>query len=720
MQQSCLSLLNTISFTLITVIATLLMAGCSQPEQPDVKVPPAPIAEKRLHTMQLHGHQRIDPYYWLRDDARSDPDVLAYLEAENQYTQLMMLHTEKMQESLYQEIAGRLVADDRTVPIKQGNYEYYREFRRGGEYPVYLRRIPGAIEGEVLLDVNDLAKGNEYFQVGNWAVNFADDKLAYLADNVSRRIYTMYIKELTTGELLPDEITGVSTSVAWSADGKSLFYVKKDPETLLPYQVYRHVLGRLQSQDELVYEELDRSFYTRVYNSRSKQFVIISSQNTDSSEIRLIPATAPTEKPALVLAREDKHEYRIRHVDDTLYLITNWQAENFRVMKVNDSQLGDKTLWEEVVSGREDTLISDIEVFEDYIVLQERFDGLPRIRIIERISGVDHLLPFPDEVYTNWLHSNPEVNTKKLKYGYGSLGRPDSVFEYDMATRKQTLLKQAAVRGDFDSNRYERQRIKVTVRDGTEVPVSIVYRKDIVELRKAPLYMSAYGAYGSSSEPEFSSRRLSLLDRGIVFALVHVRGGEEMGRHWYEDGKLLNKRNTFRDFIDATQALVDAGYGHKDKVIAMGSSAGGLLMGVIANEAPELYLAIVAHVPFVDIVTTMLDESIPLTTGEFAEWGNPAEKSFYDYILSYSPYDQVTAKDYPHMFITAGLRDSQVQYFEPAKWVAKLRDQKTDDHRLLFNIDMTTGHGGASGRYERYKTDALEYAFVLDILDIGE
>jgi len=685
-----------------------------------VKVPPQPIAEKRLHTTQLHGHERIDPYYWLRDDARSDPDVLAYLEAENQYTQSMMVHTKALQESLYQEIAGRLVADDRTVPVKQGSYEYYREFRRGGEYPVYLRRMPGELAGEILLDVNELAKGNEYYQVGNWAVNFADDKLAYLADNVSRRIYTMYIKDLNTGKLLPDEITGISTSVAWSADGKSLFYVRKDPETLLPYQVYRHVLGTLQSQDELVYEERDRSFYTRVYNSRSKQFVIISGQNTDSSEISLIPAVEPTKKPSLVLAREAKHEYRIRHVDDTLYLITNWQAENFRVMKVSDSRLGDKDLWEEVVSGSEDTLISDIEVFDDYIVLEERFDGLPRIRIIERTSGADHLLSFPDEVYTTWLHSNPEVNTEKLKYGYGSLGRPDSVFEYDMATRKQTLLKQEAVQGDFDSSRYERKRIKVMVRDGAEVPVSIVYRKDIFEPGKAPLYINAYGAYGSSSEPEFSSRRLSLLDRGIVFALVHVRGGEEMGRHWYEDGKLFNKRNTFWDFIDATKALVEAGYGDKDKVIAMGGSAGGLLMGVIANEAPELYLGIVAHVPFVDTVTTMLDETIPLTTGEFAEWGNPKEKPFYDYILSYSPYDQVTTQDYPHMFITAGLHDSQVQYFEPAKWVAKLRDQKTDNHRLLFDIDMTTGHGGASGRYERYKTDALEYAFVLDILDIGE
>lgn len=717
MHQPYLRLLNPIS---CTIIATLLIAGCSRPEQPDVKVPSAPIAEKRFHTMQLHGHERVDLYYWLRDDARSDPEVLAYLEAENAYKHSMMAHTDALQETLYQEIAGRMVADDRTVPIKQGNYEYYREFRQGGEYPIYLRRLTNESAGQVLLDVNELAKGSEYFQVGNWAVSFADDKLAYLTDNVSRRIYTLYIKDLKTGELLSDEITGISTSIAWSADGQSLFYVRKDSETLLPYQVYRHVLGTSQSQDELIYEEQDRSFYTRVYNSRSKQFVIISSQNTDSSEIRLIPAIAPTEKPAVVLARETKHEYRIRHAGDTLYLITNWQAQNFRVMKVNDSQLDDKNLWEEIVPGRDDTLIADIEVFEDYIVIEERFDGLPQIRVIERATGTDHLLSFPDEVYTTWLHSNPELNTDKLRFGYGSLARPNSVFEYDMTARKQTLLKQEAVRGDFDSSRYERKRIKVTVRDGTDVPVSIVYRKDIVERDRAPLYISAYGAYGSSSEPEFSSRRLSLLDRGIVFALVHVRGGGEMGRHWYEDGKLFNKRNTFWDFIDATQALVDAGYGHKDKVIAMGGSAGGLLMGVIANEASELYLGIVAHVPFVDTLTTMLDESIPLTTGEFAEWGNPAEKPFYDYILAYSPYDQVSQKDYPHMFITAGLHDSQVQYFEPAKWVAKLRDQKTDDHRLLFDVDMTTGHGGASSRYQRYKTDALEYAFVLDILDIGE
>jgi oligopeptidase B len=698
----------------------LIISGCSMREEKDQSIVTPPIAEKRPHSMVTHDEERIDPYYWLRDDTRSDPDVLTYLEAENTYTQSMMAHTEALQESLYQEIAGRLVANDRTVPIKRGNYEYFREFRQGGEYPIYMRRKLGDHESNVLLDVNELAQGLEYFKVGNWAVNFTEDKLAYVSDAVSRRVYTLHIKDLVTGQLLTDTLTGVSTSIAWSADGQSLFYVKKDPETLLPFQVYRHLLGSAQTNDQLIHEEQDHSFYTSVYNSRSKKFVVISSQSTDSSEIKLIPSASPTTKPMTVLNREEKHEYRIRHVGDTLYVVTNWQAENFRVMKVDDEQLGDKNHWQEVVPAREDTLVADIEVFEDHLVLEERFDGLPRIRVIDRTTRQDKLLSFEDPVYTTWLHSNPEVNTHKLRYGYGSLAKPDAIFEYDMLNGQHQLLKQNEVRGGFDSKQYERERIKVKVRDGTEVPISIVYRQGIARKSDAPLYIYAYGAYGYSLEPEFSPRIISLLDRGIVFAMVHVRGGTEMGRHWYEQGKEFQKRNTFWDFIDSTRALVDAGYGHKDKVIAVGGSAGGLLMGVIANEAPELYLGIVAHVPFVDVLTTMLDESIPLTTGEFSEWGNPVQKPVFDYLLSYSPYDQVGARDYPHMFVTAGLHDSQVQYYEPAKWVAKLRDYKTDEHKLLLDIDMTTGHGGASGRYARYRTDALEFAFVLDILGIAQ
>lgn len=676
-----------------------------------------PIAKKVPHVMALHGDERNDPYYWIRDDSRSDPEMLAYLAAENAYTASKMADTRPLQESLYKEIAGRLVANDRTVPVKQGEFEYFREYRQGGEYPIYLRRKVGETAEQILLDVNKLAQDNEYFSVGNWAVDEAGKQLAYVADNVSRRIYTLYIKDLNSGALLPDRLEGVDTSIAWAADGQSLFYVRKHPETLLPYQVYRHVLGQPQARDQLIYEEQDHAFDTNVYQSRSKKFIVVSSQSTDSSEIRLIPTAQPDQTPVVIVPREDKLEYRVRHAGNTLYVITNWQAENFRVMRVGDNELGDKSRWQEVIAGREDTLISDIEVFEHHLVLEERFDGLPRIRVIDQRTGTDRLLTFPDESYTTWLHANPEVTSQQLRYGYGSLTRPDSVFEFDLVTGEQKLLKENAVEGGFDNANYRSKRIKIVARDGTLIPVSIVYHKDKFVEGKSPIYIEAYGAYGESFEPEFSPRRLSLLDRGFVYSIVHVRGGEEMGRQWYEQGKLFNKRNTFFDFIDATRALVEQRYGHPGKVIAAGGSAGGLLMGVIANEAPELYLGIIAQVPFVDLITTMLDETIPLTTGEFTEWGNPEMADAYEYMLTYSPYDQIKAQRYPNLFVTTGLHDSQVQYYEPVKWVAKLRDYKTDENLLLIDIDMTTGHGGASGRYARYKTDALEYAFILEVLE---
>jgi oligopeptidase B len=700
--------------------AVFLLVSCSLPEPKTVTELTPPSAKKVPYSMTLHGDTRVDPYYWLRDDSRSDPEMLAYLAAENSYTKHKMQHTEALQESLYKEIAGRLVADDRTVPVRQGAFEYFRDYRQGGEYPIYSRRKVGEVAEEVLLDVNQLAAGNEYFQVGNWAVDESGTQLAYAADSVSRRIYTLYFKDLRTGEMLPDVLTGADTSIAWSTDGNSLFYVRKHPETLLPYQVYRHELGQPQSLDELVYEEQDYAFSTSVYKSRSKQFIVISSQSTDSSEIRLIPADKPGDAAKVILPREDKLEYRIRHVGDSLYIITNWQAPNFRVLRVADNQLGEKSLWQEVIAARKDVLLSDVEVFENHLVLEERFDGLPRIRVIDQRTGTERLITFPDETYTTWLHSNPEISSQQLRYGYGSLVRPNSVFEFDLVSGEQKLLKEDAVEGGFDHANYHSKRLKVEARDGTLVPVSLVYRKDSFVEKKAPIYIEAYGAYGYSSEPEFSPRRLSLLYRGIVYAIVHVRGGEEMGRDWYENGKLLSKRNTFWDFIDSTENLIALGYGHPDKVIAAGGSAGGLLMGVVANEAPELYLGIIAQVPFVDLVTTMLDESIPLTTGEFAEWGNPKNQDYYDYMLSYSPYDQIKAQNYPNLFVTTGLHDSQVQYYEPVKWVAKLREYKTDENLLLVDIDMTTGHGGASGRYARYKTDALEYAFILNILGAGE
>lgn len=676
-----------------------------------------PMAEKRPHQMIEHSHERIDNYYWLRDDNRQDQDVLAYLEAENAFTAQTLSHRAGLKSRLFDEIAGRLVADDQSVPVPLGDYEYYREYRQGGEYPIYVRRKPGDAAPEVLLDVNDMAAGFDYFNVGNWSVSQDETKLAYVTDTVSRRIYNLRIKDLAMGADLEDEIEGVSSSLAWDASGKQLYFVRKDPVTLLPYQVYRHTLGQEQASEELVFEERDQSFYTSVYTTRSKKFVVISSHSNDSSEIRVLDATDPAGEPKVISPREPGHEYRIRHAGEHFFIVTNWQAQNFRLMQVHESEIGNKEAWQEVVAHDSSRLITDFEVFEDYLVIAEQFGGLPVIRVMARETGESHFLEFPDEAYSAWLHTNAKLNTTQLRYGYSSLTTPNSVYEYDMVTRDHQLLKADQVLGGFNRDHYESKRIEITARDGTLVPVSIVYRKDQFEKGESPLYVYGYGSYGSSTDPVFSSKRLSLLDRGIVFAIIHVRGGEELGRGWYEDGKLLNKRNTFWDFIDGTRALVAAGYGAADKVIAMGGSAGGLLMGVIANEAPEDYLGIIAHVPFVDVITTMLDESIPLTTGEFMEWGNPNDREYYDYMLSYSPYDQVAAQDYPHMFITAGLHDSQVQYFEPAKWVAKLREMKTDDNLLLFDVDMTTGHSGASGRFERFQADALEYTFVLEILN---
>jgi oligopeptidase B len=703
-------------FVFLLAVAALV-AGCDSNEENMSTLTP-PVAKVDPKVLSIHGHDRIDDYYWIRDDERKDPEVLSLLEAENAYTQAMMAHTKPLQETLYQEISSRLIIEDSSVPVKRGNYYYHREFRSGGEHPVYLRREASNAQALIILDVNELAEGHEYFNVGNWVVN-ENDILAYAEDNVSRRIYTIRFKNLKTGMTLEDSIPNTSTSLAWANDGKTLFYVTRHEETMLPYRVYRHVLGTSNDEDVLVYEEQDHRFYTSVYSSRSQGFVIISSSSTDSSEIRLIDANSPTQPPSIFLAREEKLEYRIRHSKDTFFILTNWQAENFRVMQVSSQTLGDKSLWVEVVPHDADTLIQDIELFDDFLVIDERNKGLTNIRVINRLSKEERLIAFPDPTYTVHLHSNPEVSSTQVRYVYSSLTTPDSIFEYDLHTGTSSLLKRDKVLGGFDIANYRSERISITARDGSLVPVSLVYRADKRMKGMNPLYIYAYGSYGYSANPGFSAKRISLLDRGFVFAMVHVRGGEDKGRNWYEQGKLLNKKNTFWDFIDATDALVERGYGHSEKVFAMGGSAGGLLMGVVANEAPEKYLGVVAHVPFVDVVTTMLDESIPLTTGEFSEWGNPKDEKYYQYMLSYSPYDQVKIQDYPNIFVTTGLHDSQVQYFEPVKWVSKLRQLKQDDNRLLIDINMSTGHGGSSGRYERYRKDALEYAFILDTLSTG-
>jgi oligopeptidase B len=692
------------------------LAGCGHHVH-DGELPNPPVAKRVPARLTLHGDTRVDNYYWIRDDTRSDPEVMKLLRAENKYTNDVMAPTRDLQERLFNEIAGRLQDSDRTVPVKEGEYFYHREFRAGHEYPVYVRRQdqPGA-EPEVMLDVNELSKGHDYYKVGNWSVSPNDNLLAFAEDPVGRREYIIRFKNLATGKYLPDRIEGAESDLAWANDNKSLFYVHKDPETLLPYEVYRHELGSNPADDKLVYVEKDSSFYTSVYATRANQYIVIATHSTDSSEIRLIDADHPDAAPRVFVPREPGLQYQIRHVPGWFYVITNWRAENFRLMKTPENRIGDKSAWRQVVAARDNVMLEDVEVFAHYLALNETSAGLTHLRVIDRDTGKSRSIRFRDPTYTARLYSNPQVDSTKLRYVYSSLTTPESVYEYDMANGTTRLLKREKISGGFDPSMYTSERIFIKARDGTRVPVSLVYKTSLRRPGKNPLYVYGYGSYGIPADASFRALRLSLLDRGFVYAIVHVRGGNEMGREWYDDGRLLNKRNTFTDFIDATRALVRRGYGARNKVIAGGGSAGGLLMGVIANEAPQLYLGIIAHVPFVDVMTTMSDPSIPLTSGEFSEWGDPRIKKDYNYMLSYSPYDQVKAQDYPNMFVTTGLWDSQVQYYEPVKWVSKLRHLKTDHNLLLLHVDMETGHNGASGRYERYRLDALEYAFILRVL----
>ena len=710
--------------TILFSAILIALPGCTETEtkgKTSMQTVQPPVAAKQAKRLAIHDHERIDNYYWIRDDERKDPAVLKLLEEENSYTREVMAHTEDLQKILFTEITARLKENDRSVAVHKGDYLYWREFREGGEYPLYIRQsTSGEPVPEVMLDANKLSEGHQYYAIGAWAVSSSQDVLAYADDTVSRRRYTVHFKNLTTGATYPDEIPNTGASLAWANDNKTLFYVAKHPETLLPYKVYKHRLGDDPANDVLVYEELDDSFYTTVYKTRSKDFVVILIASTLSTEAILIDANQPDKAAVKFLAREARHEYEIRHLADTFYIRTNWQAENFRLMKVKADRFQEKANWEEVIPNRKEVLLADVEVFEDYLVVKEMSDGLPHIRMIHLQSGKDRELDFPEPAYSAALHINPEIDTHQLRYSYSSLTTPDSVFEYDMETGDNRLIKQDEVVGRFKPAEYRTERLYATVRDGAKVPISLVYRKGFRKHAGNPLYVYGYGSYGSSISPSFRSSRLTLLDRGFVYAIIHVRGGEEMGRGWYEKGKMLFKWNTFLDFIDSTRYLLENGYGDANEVFAAGGSAGGLLMGVIANEAPELYKGIVAHVPFVDVVTTMLDESIPLTTGEFDEWGNPQIKEYYDYMLSYSPYDQVKAQDYPNLFVTTGLYDSQVQYFEPVKWVAKLRALKTDDNLLLMDINMDTGHGGASGRYEQYRVNALEDAFLLDLIGIRE
>ncbi len=707
---------------LLTAAVALVMASCGKTPQP-------PVAEKIPYVVESNGNERVDNYFWMRlsDEQKNaeTPDsqtvkVLAYLNAENDFAKAAMKHTVKFQQELFEEIKGRIKEDDETVPYLDNGYFYHTKYFEGKEYPVLYRRKDGTETAEVMLDVNILAEGHDYTGVGGASVSPDNNLLAYGVDHVSRRQYTIYVKDLNTGELLSDTIVNATGQSVWADDNKTLFYVKKDPETLRAAVVMKHKLGTPASEDQVVFDETDETFAVYLGKTKSKKYIMIMSSQTLTTEVRLIEAANPDGEVMIFAPRMVGHEYSLDHLNGVFYIRTNANgAKNFKLMSCPENRTG-MPAWKEVIPHRDDVLFENYEIFDNYLVADERIKGLTNLRIINLGDWSEHFLDFGEETYTAGISVNPNGNTTLLRYSYSSLTTPNSTYDYDMAARTKTLLKQDSVLGGFDKDNYESKRLWATATDGTQVPVSLVYRKGFTQDGTAPLLLYAYGSYGSSTDPYFRSSIVSLLDRGFAYAIAHIRGGSEMGRQWYEDGKLLKKINTFTDFNDCARFLINEKYTSAEHLYAMGGSAGGLLMGAIVNMEPELYNGIIAAVPFVDVVSTMLDASIPLTTFEWDEWGDPRKQEYYDYMLSYSPYDQVKEQEYPNMLVTTGYWDSQVQYWEPAKWVARLRDMKTDDNILIMDVNMTAGHGGASGRFERLKTVALEYAFILDLEGIKE
>ncbi|MCP9235331.1 S9 family peptidase [Lewinella sp. JB7] len=669
--------------------------------------PPTP--KKVRHELTLHGDTRYDDYYWMNQ--REDPEVIAHLEAENAYFEAKMAHLKDFREQLFQEIKGRIKEDDSSVPYTNRGYIYRTSYELGDQYPRYFRKPVDGENEELMFNVNEMAEPYDFYDIGGMSVSDDNRYVSYGEDTLSRRIYTIHIKDMLTGQHLPDQIPNTTGGSVWSADGQYLFYSVKD-EALRPYKIMRHQLGTAPQDDVVVYEEKDETFRAYVYRSKSRKYIIIGSAQTVSTEYRLLEASDPLGTPRLFQQRERNLEYGIEHIDDRFYVLTNYRAKNFQLM-VTPEDATTKEHWETVIPNRPDVLLEGVELFRKYLVLSERKNGLTQLRV-RPFEGEEYYLEFRDAAYMAYTSTNPDIESEVLRYGYQSMTTPPSTYDFNMRTHERTLLKQQPVLGDFDPAHYVSERAFSESRDGTRVPLSIVYRKGTPRDGSAPLLLYAYGSYGHSMDPSFSITRLSLLDRGMIFVIAHIRGGEEMGRHWYEEGKLLNKKNTFHDFIDAAEWLIKHDYTRADRLYAMGGSAGGLLMGAVANLRPDLFAGIVSQVPFVDVVTTMLDDSIPLTTGEYDEWGNPNEEEYYHYIKSYSPVDQVAAKNYPKMLVTTGFHDSQVQYWEPAKWVAKLREMKTDDNDILFHTNMEAGHGGASGRFERIREVARDYAWVLD------
>jgi oligopeptidase B len=659
---------------------------------------------------------RVDDYFWLRE--RTSPEVVAYLDAENAYTEAVMAKTKPLQEELYQELKDRVDPDESTVPALANGYYYYTRYEDGLEYPIHCRK-KGTVDApeEIILDVNRVAEGHEFTSVRGLAVSPDNQILAWALDTVGRRKYTIFFTDLETGEAMPDLIPEVTGRLAWANDNQTVFYTKQDPKTLRSFQVYRHVLGTDPTSDVLVYEESDPTFSLWLWKTRSDKYIVVHAEQTLTSETWFLDADDPDGELRVVSPRERGVEYGVSHVGNRFIIRTNLEAENFRLMEAPVAT-PDRANWRELIPVRQDVLLEGVEVFHDFMVVTERQDGLTNLRVIPWDGRGDHEVDFDEPAYDAWVDDNEEFETRVLRYGYSSPNTPDTVYDLDLDTKNRTLMKQKSVRGGFDSSNYAVERLMAPARDGVEVPISVVYRAGIERDGSNPALLYAYGSYGSSVDAKFRPAEISLLDRGFIFAVAHIRGGQEMGRQWYEDGKLLNKKNTFTDFIDCGRYLVQQGYTSPDRFFARGGSAGGLLMGAVANMAPELFAGIIAHVPWVDVVTTMLDDDIPLTTAEFDEWGDPKDPEYYAYMLSYSPYDNVEAKNYPAMLVTTALEDSQVQYFEPAKWVAKLRAMKTDDNPLLLICEMSAaGHGGVSGRFKQYTETALEYAFMLEILN---
>ena len=705
------------------LICVIFAAGCKSDIKMNKKVK-TPKAEIQAKSLTIHNSTRIDNYFWMRltDEQKiaknkdvQTQKVEAYLNSENEYFNQVTASTNNFQKELFEEMKGRIKEDDTSVPYFRNQYFYITRFEKGSQYPIYSRKKENLeANEEILFNVNEEAKGHEYFQLGGLNVSSDNNLVAFATDTVSRRQYTIQIKNLETGKILSDKIENTTGASVWSNDNKTLFYTKKDPLTLRSSSIYRHILGTDASEDVVVFEEKDETYNTYVYKTKSHKFIVIGSSSTLSSEFRIISADNPYGDWKVIQPREDNLEYSLAHYGDYFYIQTNKDnATNFKLMKTPVNKTT-KENWVDVIPHREETLLEDVSIFKNYLVIEERTEGISKIRIKTWDGKEDYYLPFDEETYSAGVYSNPEFDTDVIRYSYNSMTTPNSVIDFNMKNQTKDVKKeQEVLGGKFNKNNYKSERVWATARDGKKVAISLVYHKDTELTKDTPLLQYAYGSYGYTISDGFSTTRLSLLDRGFVYAVAHIRGGQYLGREWYNNGKMMNKKNTFFDFIDCSKFLIKNNYTSAKHLYAMGGSAGGLLVGAVSNLNPELYNGIIAAVPFVDVISTMLDESIPLTTGEFDEWGNPKEKEAYDYMLSYSPYDQVQAKDYPNMLVTTGYFDSQVQYWEPAKWVAKLRELKTDDNILLLHTNMDVGHGGASGRFDALKETARDYTFIL-------